>query len=194
MSSSQEKIDAKRTLREQAVLHRDRLDRNSENMEEAVDRFFREIKPQKGQIVAGYWPKGTEFDARYILDDLLKKDFLCALPVTEKSSKLMKFARWNDGDELEEGLFGIKQPKNKVWVEPDIVLVPFLAFDRKGYRLGYGGGYYDVTLEYLRKQKSIMAVGVGYAQQAVLFTLPVEEHDQRLDWIITPQDAHRFIE
>ena len=70
--------------------------------------------------------------------------------------------------------------------------MPMLAFDRPGNRLGHGGGYYDTTLRALREKKKITAVGVAYAQQAVLFSLPVEDHDEKLDWIITEQNTHRF--
>ena len=78
------------------------------------------------------------------------------------------------------------------WLEPDVVIVPLLAFDRRGYRLGQGGGYYDATLADLRAKKNIIAVGLAYAQQACLFNLPVEEHDQKLDWVVTPQGAQEF--
>src|SRR6185503_17417551 len=101
---------------------------------------------------------------------------------------------WKDGDPLAEGAFGIMQPSTDApkWVDPDIVVVPLLAFDRRGYRLGYGSGYYDVTLAALRAKKKIVAVGLGYGQQAVLFNLPSEPHDEKLDWVITPQKAHSF--
>ena len=75
---------------------------------------------------------------------------------------------------------------------PDILLIPFLSFDRYGYRLGQGGGYYDATLAHLREEKDILAIGMGYAQQAVLFKLPAEDHDQKMDMVITPQNVHDF--
>ena len=70
--------------------------------------------------------------------------------------------------------------------------MPLLAFDRRGHRLGYGEGYYDATLADLRARKKVIAVGLAYAQQAILFNLPAEDHDQPLDWIITPQIAQRY--
>ena len=79
------------------------------------------------------------------------------------------------------------EPQSNEAVEPDILIVPMLAFDRKGIRLGQGGGYYDATLETLRNKKTIQAIGVAYASQAVLFTLPAEAHDQKMDYILTPQ-------
>ena len=79
------------------------------------------------------------------------------------------------------------EPEGEQALEPDIFIVPMLSFDRRGYRLGQGGGYYDATLSAYRKKKSVQAIGIGYAAQAVLFTLPVELHDQKMDWILTPK-------
>lgn len=184
---------SKETLRREAIRHRDRIDPGSEDADNACALFFENVKPQKGQVVALYWPKGREFDPAEIAGRLLREGFTCCLPVIQKNKRILKFAKWDDTVKLEEGPFGIMQPVGKhKWVVPDIVIVPLLAFDRHGYRLGYGGGYYDATLAALRKKKDIVAVGLGYAQQAVLFNLPREEHDQRMDWIITPQKAQPF--
>jgi 5-formyltetrahydrofolate cyclo-ligase len=106
------------------------------------------------------------------------------------------FAFWKDDMELKRGgEHDVLEPvvnDSTRWLDPDIVIVPLLAFDRRGYRLGQGGGHYDATLEKLRAKKKIIAVGLAYAQQACLFNLPVEDHDQKLDWVITPQGAHSF--
>ena len=187
--------DSKDILRQEARRHRARIDPASENIEEAADLFFQKIKPEPGQAIAAYWPSGREFDPGPILERCLGAQHICALPVVQKDSLELRFARWDESIDLEKGEFGIMRPvlnDETEWVEPDIVIVPLLAFDRRGYRLGQGGGYYDATLRALRTKKDITAVGVAYAQQACLFNLPVEEHDERLDWIITPQDAHRF--
>lgn len=184
---------SKETLRREAIRHRDRIDPGAGDMDHAAALFFDNIKPQKGQVVALYWAKGREFDPSEITGRLLKEGVTCALPVIQKNKKILKFARWDDSVPLAEGPFGIMQPGGKhKWVQPDIVVVPLLAFDQRGYRLGYGGGYYDATLIALRKKKDVVAVGLGYAQQAVLFNLPREDHDQRMDWIITPQNAKCF--
>ena len=76
--------------------------------------------------------------------------------------------------------------------EPDIFLVPLLAFDDKGYRIGYGGGYYDTTLAYCRQKKHIIAIGVAYEEQLWFEDLPCEVHDQKLDYIITPKRLRKF--
>ena len=183
----------KETLRREAIRHRDRIDPESEDADNACALFFENVKPQAGQTVALYWPKGREFDCGAITERLLKEGFTCCLPIIQKNKKILKFAKWGESVKLEEGPFGIMQPAGRrKWAQPDIVILPLLAFDRHGYRLGYGGGYYDTTLAALRKKKEVVAVGLGYAQQAVLFNLPREEHDQRMDWVITPQRAVSF--
>lgn len=174
------------------MFHRDRLERTDEDFEAAARVFMADINPSKNQIVAGYWPAGREFDVRFILDDCLKAGIVCALPIIQKDSRELKFARWDETIPLSEGPFGIMEPAGADFVLPDIVLTPMLAFDRKGHRLGYGKGYYDATIEALRAQKDILAIGVGYAEQAVLFNLPAESHDQPLDVVLTPQGLQDF--
>lgn len=186
---------SKETLREQALLYRSRNDFTSENPEDSIMLFMNNVRPIQGQVIAAYWPKEREFDVRYIIDHILKAGYACALPIVQKDSKILKFALWNSKTPLQKGPFGVMQPtvdEKTSYADPDILLIPFLAFDRKGYRLGYGGGYYDATLADLRKKKTITAVGVGYAQQACLFPLPTEPFDEKLDWVITPQQAFCF--
>ncbi len=187
--------ELKEILREEALKYRERTDSGGEDPEAACGIFFEFIKPEKNRIVALYSAKGREFDPYPILEKLQESGNVCALPVVQKDSRELKFACWADGDPLEKGPYDILQPvadEKTQWVEPDIVIIPFLAFDRQGYRLGYGGGYYDVTLKALREKKDVLAVGVGYAHQICLFTLPVEDHDEPLDWVITTQEAHEF--
>ncbi len=188
--------EQKETLRQEALRHRSRMDPRDEDPDEACDIFFDKIAPKTGQVIAAYWPMEREFDSQAILERLLVQGHICALPVVQKDSRILRFARWDDTIELKKSAQGVHEPlinETTQWLEPDIVIVPFIAFDRRGYRLGYGGGYYDATLSYLRKKKEILAVGVGFARQACLFNLPIEDHDERLDWVITPQDSHCFI-
>ncbi len=186
--------ESKVILRQEARRHLVRMDIRSEDTEEGAAHFFKVINPDKDKIVAAYWPKGREFDTAPFLEPLLKAGNVCALPVVQKDSLLLKFARWDETVELKKAAFDILEPDSCDWVEPDILIVPMLAFDRKGYRLGHGGGYYDTTLESLRASRDVLAVGIAYAQQACLFNLPLEPHDQKLDWIITPQGAQDFRE
>lgn len=104
----------------------------------------------------------------------------------------MIFRVWDGKTPLVSGGFGLMEPGEGAAILPDIVLVPLLAFDRRGHRLGYGKGYYDTALADLRAQKDIRAIGVGYGEQAVLFNLPSEPHDQKLDMMITPHGITDF--
>jgi 5-formyltetrahydrofolate cyclo-ligase len=182
--------DEKNLLREQARKHRANIHVRAQDYEDAAAHFFTTIKTT-GQVIAGYWPTGREFDPMTILEGAA--DTICALPVLQDGSKILQFAKWTPQSEMVDGAYGIPIPKALEYIEPDIILLPLLAYDRRGYRLGQGGGFYDATLESLRARKNVIAVGLAFSEQAVLFNLPVEQHDQKLDWIITPQGAQSFI-
>ena len=180
----------KEALREQAILHRDRIRPEDEDVEAIASHVAPMIKD--GQIVAAYWPMDHEIDVRYVIDDLLKRGIEVALPVASRKSREMTFSKWNGKGNLAKGNFGVFVPPDEDIVEPDVVLVPLLAFDRKGNRLGRGGGHYDATIAALRAKKRVLVIGVAYAAQAVLFNLPSEAHDQKMDMILTPQGLQDF--
>lgn len=186
--------DQKQIYRIEAMRHRERIDIRQEDPDIAADNFISAIKPQAGQIIAGYWPKGREFDTAPLLDKLIKMGCRVCLPVITPNSRILDFVFWNEDAPLVQGKFDVLHPplENAQYVTPDIVIVPLLAFDRRGNRLGYGGGYYDATLENLRDNGNVIAAGFAYSQQAVLFNLPSEPHDQKLDWVITPQKNYNF--
>lgn len=184
--------ESKDALRKEAARCRGLLTPRFEDADEAAVLFFETLDPQENQVIAAYWPKEREFSPLPILERAMDKRIACALPVIQKGDKVLKFARWRDGDALTKNAQGVLEPASKDWLEPDIVIVPLLAFDRRGYRLGYGGGYYDATLRALRAKKNIIAAGIAYAEQAVLFNLPAETHDEKLDYVITPQRVHKF--
>lgn len=186
--------DQKPVLRDQARKHRTLTDISHEDIEAATPLFFDNVQPEAGKIIAAYWPKGREFDPTHILETALDKGYRCALPKIEKGSKVLSFIEWTKQTHLTPGPYDIMQPDSGETVEPDIFIVPMLAFDRKGHRLGQGGGYYDATLAHYRAKKQVVAVGIAYAAQAVLFNLPVEDHDQQMDWILTPQDITAYTE
>ena len=185
----------KTALRVEARRHRARMDIRGEDPLKAADYFFQSIPLKEKQVIAGYWPAGSEFDVRPLLERLTEHGYRCALPVVKKDSLVLGFAGWRDDMEMKRGEYDVLEPvvhEGTQCLEPDVVIVPLLAFDRRGYRLGQGGGYYDATLADLRTKKNIIADGLAYAQQACLFNLPVEEHDQKLDWVVTPQGAQEF--
>ena len=115
----------------------------------------------------------------------LRDGRLC-LPVMVGKMKPLLFRRYNPGDAMRERAWGIREPMETAEVvTPDLLLVPLLAVDPRGARLGYGGGFYDRTLGELRQTRRIVAVGVGYDEQ-VVGEVPVEPYDALLDWVLTP--------
>jgi 5-formyltetrahydrofolate cyclo-ligase len=144
-------------------------------------------------IIAGYWPLEDEIDSVPTLKFLHDKGHLIVLPCIESSSKVLTFREWNPEKSLEKKEpFGIYQPGEEITsFIPDILLVPLLAFDLHGTRLGRGVGYYDSTLAALRSRKTILAIGVAYEKQKVE-EIPKESHDQPLDLIITEEKIHSF--
>ena len=144
-----------------------------------------------GAAVAGYWPINGELDCRPLLDRLAGAGWLRALPVVTGPARPLLFRRWPPEAPLTPGRFGIPEPPETAGaVVPAVVLVPLLAFDRAGHRLGHGAGYYDRTLEALRARGPVRAIGLAFAVQE-LPDLPAEPHDQRLDWIVTEHGAIR---
>ena len=96
------------------------------------------------------------------------------------------FRAWKPGDPLNAGVWGIQEPlPSAPALDPDILLVPLLAFDTRGYRLGYGGGFYDRTLAGFRMRKRVVAIGVAFDEQRI-DAVPHTDYDQRLDWVLTP--------
>ncbi|MEM7679640.1 MAG: 5-formyltetrahydrofolate cyclo-ligase [Pseudomonadota bacterium] len=186
--------EEKSSLRIEARRSLERTDMMGEDPEKAADFFFEAVQPDPSQVISAYWPKGRELDTAPILERLLEDGFTCALPVMQDKTLVMNFACWVERIAMRRGRFDIMEPDSKDYIEPDILIVPMLAFDRRGYRLGQGGGYYDSTLADLRARRDILAVGYAYASQACLFNLPTEDHDQKMDLIITPQGVHDFRE
>lgn len=138
-----------------------------------------------GAVVAGYWPMGDEIDPRPLMAALDAAGCRLALPVVAAPATPLEFRAYAFGDTLEPGAHGTAHPAAMAApVVPDLLLVPLLAYDRECFRLGYGGGYYDRTLETLRQNAQVKAVGLAFAAQEVR-AVPRDGHDQRLDAIAT---------
>ncbi len=179
----------KKTLRGEAKARRDAIDPAHMEPERAVKLFLDTVRPRQDQIVALYHPTGSEFDTLPLLQALTQHGVKCALPIVEKGQRLLRFALWNEGEALETGVYRLSQPlASAPSVDPDIVVVPLLAFDRRCHRLGYGAGHYDETLHALRAKKEIVAVGLAYVAQEVPL-LPDGPHDEKLDCIVTPESV-----
>jgi 5-formyltetrahydrofolate cyclo-ligase len=142
-------------------------------------------------VVSSYWAIRPELDPDPLEDRLRAEGHRICLPAIRRRTEPMAMRLWRDGDPLIERKWGIMEPVDTApEVDPDIMLVPLLAFDGSGYRLGYGGGYYDRTIARLRALKPVVLVGFAYDEQAV-DAVPHLDYDQRLDWILTPSGARR---
>jgi 5-formyltetrahydrofolate cyclo-ligase len=147
--------------------------------------------PSRQGVVSGFASMPDEINIWPLLRRLHGAGVGLALPVVTGKARLLVFRAWAPGDAMDKGVWGIPEPKaDKPEVEPDILLVPLLAFDARGHRLGYGGGFYDRSLAALRARKPIAAVGLAYDEQKV-DAVPHLDYDQRLDWVLTPSGPMR---
>jgi 5-formyltetrahydrofolate cyclo-ligase len=151
------------------------------------------LGPNSAATVAGFAPLADEFRLWPLLRRLNSERVALALPVMQGKGEPLLFRAWRPGDATAAGVWGIAEPTpDKPVVTPQILLVPLLAFDRKGWRLGYGGGFYDRTLRGLRAARPIVAVGIGYDEQCV-DAVPHLDYDERLDWVLTPSGPLRCV-
>ncbi|MGH1578403.1 5-formyltetrahydrofolate cyclo-ligase [Planktotalea sp.] len=137
----------------------------------------------RGVPIAGYAPMRTEIDPLPALAEASAHGPV-GMPVIKAKATPLDFRDWTPECDMIEGTFGAFIPASGNWIEPEIVIVPLVAFDRKGGRLGYGGGFYDRTLERLRARRATLAIGFAFAAQEA-DALPLEPTDQPLDMIVT---------
>jgi 5-formyltetrahydrofolate cyclo-ligase len=151
-----------------------------------------ELRGPAGQgAVSAFAAMPDELNVWPLLRRLSAAEVPLALPVVVGKGKPLIFRAWTPGDAMDKGVWDIPQPKlDRPVVEPDILLVPLLAFDARGRRLGYGGGFYDRTLAGLRARKPIVAVGLAYNEQRI-DAVPHLDYDQELDWVLTPSGPLR---
>ena len=144
----------------------------------------------RGVPLSGYMPIRTEIDPVPAMEEAAAHGPVC-VPVIEGAGLPLKFSRWTPGCALKEGPFGAMIPERDDFIEPEILIVPLVAFDRHGGRLGYGGGFYDRTLEMLRARRPTLAIGFAYAAQE-MEALPLEPTDQPLDMVVTEAGVIEF--
>jgi 5-formyltetrahydrofolate cyclo-ligase len=143
---------------------------------------------QAGKTLAGYMPMRTEIDP---LPAMAAHQGPVGVPVIIGAAMPLRFREWSPGAKMVVGAFKALIPEEGTWVEPAVLIVPLLAFDARGYRLGYGGGFYDRTLEGLRARGPVLAVGFAYASQEVP-AVPIDAFDQRLDAVVTEKGVTVF--
>jgi len=186
--------DTKSALRKKARMRRKELHASIGDAGDLIRdtfcaRFIEGRAKRTPRSIAGYWPMGSEISDLPLLSQLAVDGWSLGLPVIEANDEPLIFSSWHHGEELTEGAHGIMEPsivlgEQCVVFSPDIILVPLLAFDAAGRRLGQGGGYYDRTLALWRSKADILAIGLAYDGQQV-DVLPHDKHDQMLDLVIT---------
>ncbi len=138
--------------------------------------------------VALFWPIGSEPDTKLLMRALGYHQLQLCLPATPQRGHPLTFRRYTYGEPLQQGPMGTFEPvASAPEVLPDLTFVPLAAFDRRGYRIGYGGGYYDITLARLRQIHPGPAIGIAFSCQEIE-AVPEEAHDQPLDLILTEDE------
>ena len=177
----------KQTLRQDLLQKRQNMAGKDVANTEITKRVLRHIT-DTSKSVAAYYPFKGEVDILPSLNHLHINGHQTALPVITAKASPLSFKTWKLGDALTESFFKIPQPtQNANDILPDIILIPLVGFDRSGNRLGYGGGFYDRTLETLRATKPVIAIGIAFSIQEVDKLAPCE-HDEPLDYIITERE------
>jgi 5-formyltetrahydrofolate cyclo-ligase len=178
----------KSALREAALARRDALEIDDRLIwDEAIcERALGMPELAAGGPVSGYWPMRSEADPRPILEGLHARGVPLCLPAIV--DRRMIFRRWAPYEPIVPGGFGTLVPQpDQPLVTPTILLVPLAAFDRRGYRIGYGKGHYDAKLAELAP---VVSIGIAYGAQEIE-AVPDEPHDRRLDWVVTEAETIR---
>jgi len=186
--------EIKRLLRKEAAIRRATAARGiSAGAAKAVaERILEMAAGRTPGYVSGYLAMAEELDPLPAMAALADAGWRRCLPVVAGKGQPLVFRAWNPDDPLEEGVFGTRHPAaGAKTVAPDLLLTPLLAFDRQGYRLGWGGGFYDRTLAALRAAKAIAAVGIAYSAQEV-DAVPRADYDARLDGVVTERETIRI--
>ncbi|HZP77666.1 MAG TPA: 5-formyltetrahydrofolate cyclo-ligase [Pseudolabrys sp.] len=189
MSIQSPNPDAKATLRAEALAKRDALPAEMRAVAaETIAARGLPIAVAPGAIVSGFMPMKTEINPLPLLRRLAGDGAKLALPAIAGRGKPLIMRAYALGDELARGQWGIREPKPEAGdVDPDMLIVPLAAFDRTGHRIGYGAGYFDMTISRLRSLKPIVALGIAFAAQQI-DAVPAMAHDARLDFVLTERE------
>jgi 5-formyltetrahydrofolate cyclo-ligase len=185
---------SKELIRKEAADRRAALKPRIAELSEALAKqFLAQVPVRQDAVVSSYWAIGDEADPQFLETELRRLGHRIVMPRVAGRNQPLDFHLWEAGAKLVRGSFGLSEPARD-WprVHPDVLIVPLLAFDGAGYRVGYGAGYYDRTIRTLRAAKSITAAGLAFAVQEFP-GLPHLAHDERLDWIVTENGARRIV-
>jgi 5-formyltetrahydrofolate cyclo-ligase len=185
--------DQKARIRQEALALRDALPpaTRAAAAESIAARPF-PLRIEPGVIVSGFSPMKSEINPVPLMRKLADNGARLALPVIAGRGKPLIMRAWNFGDPLASGQWGIREPTGgAAEVAPDILIVPLAAFDRTGQRIGYGAGYFDMTINALRGKKPVTAIGIAFAVQEIP-SVPTTERDARLDLMLTEREIIDF--
>jgi 5-formyltetrahydrofolate cyclo-ligase len=183
-------VAKKAALREEALRRRDALPVDARAVAaEAIATRGLPVTVVRGSIVSGFMPIRSEINPIPLMRRCAEAGARLALPAILQRGTPLALRLWSVGERLVPGQWGIREPApDAPEADPDIMLVPVVAFDRRGGRIGYGAGYYDMTIAGVRARKTVVALGVAYATQEVP-EVPLLAHDVRLDLVLTERES-----
>lgn len=187
--SSLEPRTSRKHLRESSLARRNRQDRSTIAAWNAAlqEHLLAQWPRPPGRVIGFCWPIGNEPDVRPLLATWAQtQPLIAALPVVIEPASALAFRPWSAGGAMVTDRYGIPTPAEGDFIQPEVLLIPLNAFDRWGFRIGYGGGFFDRTLAAIQPRP--LAIGIGFEIGRVDDIRP-EPHDQRLDWIVTEAGA-----
>jgi 5-formyltetrahydrofolate cyclo-ligase len=193
MTEPTQNQNEKAALREAALALRDALPTAERKAAaEAIAERGLPVTIAAGAIVSGFFPMKTEINPMPLLRKLAAAGAQLALPAIAGRGKPLTMRAWSFGAPLKSGQWGIREPTaDAAEVAPDILIVPLACFDRQGHRIGYGAGYYDMTIRGLRAKKPVTAIGIAFAAQEIP-RVPATERDECLDLVLTERETIDF--
>lgn len=183
--SAWRKSERTRLLRERSALSEETLAGLRSRIDIHIERAFPDLVHG---VLAFCWPYKNEYDVRHLAAALRRRGATTAMPVVVAPKTPLIFREWHPGGKLADGPLGIPYPADSREVQPDHVLLPMLGWDADGYRLGYGGGFFDRTLASLAKRPRV--IGIAY-EQAYLKTIRPQPHDIPVDFVVTERGVYR---
>lgn len=174
-----------RLLRERSALTEETLAGMRSRMDIHIERTFPDLVHG---VLAFCWPYKNEYDVRHLAAALRRRGARTAMPVVVKPKTPLIFREWHPGVKLADGPLGIPYPVDSDEVQPDHVLLPMVGWDGDGYRLGYGGGFFDRTLAAIARRPRV--IGVAY-EQAYMKTIRPQPHDIPVDFVVTERGVYR---
>ena len=189
-------IDKKKIFRKNQIKIREKLSNTVSKTfnKNLFDELFKKEIFLNSNIISSFISIKSEIDTRDLKNYILKQNKILCLPVIWKKNEHLIFRKFTNDVDLTDGFMNTKEPiiNNEV-LTPDILFVPCLAFDNYGFRLGYGGGYYDRTFSFLKKNnKNFISIGYAFDDQKVDF-VPKDKFDIKLDYVITEKKIYEFV-